>query len=163
MMCTLTASVSWCMLSGNCSSICSLPMPTRMALSSSLLMESHTACSLGSLLIRPIILRSECCILSSWRDWWHNESRILHACVKFLGACPCSCCLVAKSSIPDMGSRADMNTWRNKARISNKELGRKIKSAQKSIFKHRASINGNRMKKLLGEESLVPTRVSRLF
>ena len=62
-----------------------------------------------------------------------------------------------------MGSRADMNTRQNKAWISNKKLGRKIKSAWKLIFKHGASINGNCVKRLFGEELLVPTCVSHLF
>jgi len=86
-------------------------------------------------------------------------SRILLACIKFLGKCPCPRCLVTKADIPDMGSQSDMATRLNNTRISNHNLREKVKKGRRLIFKHGASINGVRVKKLLDDESLVPTHV----
>lgn len=85
--------------------------------------------------------------------------RILLACVKFLGKCPCPRCLVTKTDIPGMGSPADMDTRLNNIRISDRKLRDKVATARKSIFNHGARISGTNVKKVLDDESLVPTQV----
>lgn len=53
----------------------------------------------------------------------------------------------------------DMETCRNNIRVNDHLHKSKISKAQKYIFKKGASINGVRVKGVLGDESLVPTNV----
>ena len=64
-----------------------------------------------------------------------------------------------KSDIPNMGSPTDMDIRLNETHVSDRELKDKVTRAQKSIFRHGASINGLHVKDVLDDKSLVPTLV----
>ncbi|KIK73977.1 hypothetical protein PAXRUDRAFT_45998, partial [Paxillus rubicundulus Ve08.2h10] len=89
--------------------------------------------------------------------------RVLLACVKFLGQCPCPHCLMKKTDIPDMGKDADMNTWRTELREDNNDYCRKVNKAHKLIFTQGKKLNSKYVTKYLKGESLVPTHVSDNF
>ncbi|KIK80669.1 hypothetical protein PAXRUDRAFT_158056, partial [Paxillus rubicundulus Ve08.2h10] len=55
--------------------------------------------------------------------------KILLACIKFLGKCPCPRCLVKKADIPDMGTESDMKTWEQQAQVDSDERIKKILKA----------------------------------
>ena len=81
------------------------------------------------------------------------------ACIKYLGECPCSRCLVKKVDIPDMGKISDMATRTIKTRISDNKYRSLIKKVRKQIYKKGTGINGKSVADLLKGESLAPTRV----
>ncbi|KIK75878.1 hypothetical protein PAXRUDRAFT_18604 [Paxillus rubicundulus Ve08.2h10] len=83
--------------------------------------------------------------------------KILLACIKFLGACPCPRCLVKKADIPKMGMKSDLKTREKMARVDVDERRKKISQARKYIFKHGVGIDSQGVKEILYSESLVPT------
>ena len=58
-----------------------------------------------------------------------------------------------------MGTPTDMMTRQTKLRVNDEARKKKIRRARRLIFKHGASINGNRIKEILQSQSFVPTRV----
>ncbi|KIJ05403.1 hypothetical protein PAXINDRAFT_93527, partial [Paxillus involutus ATCC 200175] len=67
--------------------------------------------------------------------------KVLLACVKFLGQCPCPRCLVKKTDISDMGKDDDMNTRRTELREDNDNYRRKVNKARKLIFTQGKRLN----------------------
>ncbi|OJA15139.1 hypothetical protein AZE42_07563 [Rhizopogon vesiculosus] len=84
--------------------------------------------------------------------------KILLACIKFLGACPCPRCLVEKQNIPKMGTKLDMKHRERTRRADDERRRRHVEQARRLIFKEGAGINSEYVKRILNEESLVPTR-----
>ncbi|KAG2744431.1 hypothetical protein P692DRAFT_20878210 [Suillus brevipes Sb2] len=88
-----------------------------------------------------------------------NETlRVLLATIKFLGGCPCPCCLVKKVDVRKMGMKLDM-----KNRVTHKCLDdfrrqRSIEEARTLIFKLRVPVSGSRVKAILDKASYVPIR-----
>ncbi|KAN0088931.1 hypothetical protein V8E55_005988 [Tylopilus felleus] len=83
--------------------------------------------------------------------------KVLLACIRLLGQCLCPRCLAKKTDVSEMGTPADMETWRNMIRTHGQAHKNKISKARRFIFRDSATINGNRIKNLLAAESLVPT------
>lgn len=88
--------------------------------------------------------------------------RVLIGCTKFLAKCPCTRCLVLKEDVWNLGTKCDMQTWVNKQCIDNEEFQRGIEHVREYIYKYGAFINGKIIDMILGPQSLVPTRVSRI-
>ncbi|KIJ11125.1 hypothetical protein PAXINDRAFT_52664, partial [Paxillus involutus ATCC 200175] len=84
--------------------------------------------------------------------------KVLLACIKFLGQCPCPRCLVKKADIPDMGKTSDMATRTIKTRINDRKYQNLIKKARKQIYKKGKGINSKSVADLLKGDSLAPTR-----
>ncbi|KIJ14904.1 hypothetical protein PAXINDRAFT_78160 [Paxillus involutus ATCC 200175] len=84
--------------------------------------------------------------------------KILLACIKFLGGCPCPRCLVKKADIPRMGMKSDMNQRERTSRVDDVQRRRKVEHARGHIFKGGAGVGSARVKAILQSESLVPTR-----
>ncbi|KAI6112660.1 hypothetical protein F5141DRAFT_1003094, partial [Pisolithus sp. B1] len=84
--------------------------------------------------------------------------KVLLACIKFLGECPCPRCLVKKRDIPKMGMKRDMLCRKKKQRVDDDRRRNKVEAARRHLFQHGAGLNGQRIKDLLYDESLVPTR-----
>ncbi|KAG2067650.1 hypothetical protein BDR04DRAFT_1129522 [Suillus decipiens] len=74
--------------------------------------------------------------------------KILLACIKFLGECPCPCCLIKKEDVPKMGMKTDLKNHQ----------ATQFEKACKLLFQHGIGINGQCIKKILQAESLVPTQ-----
>ena len=88
--------------------------------------------------------------------------RILLACMKFLGHCPCPRCLIEKSNIDRLGTKQDRKQRRNNVRVDNHERQNWIETARKMIFTWGRSVISKAVEMLLGPQSLVPTRVDIL-
>ncbi len=67
--------------------------------------------------------------------------------------------MVERNNVPEMGIPTDMKTRRSNVRINDQSRKKKVSQARKYIFKHGASANGVRVKRLLADKSLVPTEV----
>ena len=88
------------------------------------------------------------------------NSRVLVACIKFLGVCLCLCCLAEKQDVSNMGTPSDMVTCKTKLWVDDEAWKKKIHKARRLIFKKGVNINGNRVKEILQSKSLVPNYVS---
>jgi hypothetical protein len=136
-----------------------------MASSFNVVMGSLNVFSPTSLLTQQTIQKSTCfnLIFNDHFSFDIYQYRILLACIKFLGECPCPRCLIKKEDVPKMGMKIDLETRLATQRVNDAQRHRKIEKARKLIFQHSIGINGQRIKKILQGESLVPTRVSNLF
>lgn len=83
--------------------------------------------------------------------------RVLLACMKFLGRCPCPRCLIEKSNIDRFGTKQDQKQQKNNARVDNHERQNWIETAHKIIFTLGRSVISKAVEILLGPQSLVPT------
>ncbi|KIK18472.1 hypothetical protein PISMIDRAFT_82302, partial [Pisolithus microcarpus 441] len=84
--------------------------------------------------------------------------KILLACMKFLGNCPCPRCLVAKGKIYKLGSRMDQWVRNKKTRIDDEARRWSIENVRKAIFEFGRSILSKAVEGVIGAKSLVPTR-----
>ena len=153
-----TVNESSCKLCGSCSLMTSSLMLTNEVILSIAKMVSSTVPFFVSSYMQPIILKSKCDVHTTVLISYDHH-RILLACIKFLGACPCPHCLVLKANIIQMGLESDMVTRQTNIWHGNQELTRKVKKAWKLIIQSRATINGTRVQRILQSESLVPTHV----
>lgn len=88
--------------------------------------------------------------------------RILLACIKFLGHCPCPRCLIEKNSIEGLGRKKDRQQRKSAARVDDLQRQSWIERARKMIFNAGSSVVSKAVEMLLGPQSLVPTRVSQI-
>ena len=61
-----------------------------------------------------------------------------------------------------MGMKCDMTFREKKQRVDSVQRCQSVETARKLLFQHGASLNSQRIKNLLNDESLVPTRVRAL-
>ncbi|KAI0065195.1 hypothetical protein BV25DRAFT_1913814 [Artomyces pyxidatus] len=83
--------------------------------------------------------------------------KVLLACIKNLGRCPCTRCYVTKEEIPALGSIADM-ARRAAIRVDDDRRKAKVEAARDAIFKKGRKITGKPVERILHSDSLVPTR-----
>jgi hypothetical protein len=83
----------------------------------------------------------------------------LLACVKYLGKCPCSLCLVEKNQIAKLGTKLDVKMREDKKRVDDKPHWRDIELARKWIYERGMDVGSVHIDRVLGSRSLVPTRV----
>ena len=79
--------------------------------------------------------------------------------MKFLGRCPCPRCLVTKDKVRRLGTKLDRWIRNKKARIDDAAHRGSIESARKLIFEFGRTVVGAAVERIIGENSLVPTRV----
>ena len=77
-----------------------------------------------------------------------------------MGQCPCPCCYIMLTEVPDLGKDADSEQWRD-TRKPTPQLFRMVKKAHKAIFKG-YNVSGTHIERLIGGWSQVPTIVSTL-
>ena len=134
-------------------------MRTSTALSSSVLMVSHSACILEYSHIQLTIQKSKysnILFLGMYAEW----DRVLLASLHNLGACPCPRCKVEKSQILELGMKRDKNRRLREEQVDNDSYRRKVKSARQYIFEQGKGIESAAVEDLLSEESYVPITVS---
>jgi hypothetical protein len=87
--------------------------------------------------------------------------RTLLACIKNLGAFPCPWCLIAKVEIPVLGTELDMQRRQCAQGIctDNNSQKHRVERARKAIYVKGKPIMSKQVDDLLGDRSLVPTRV----
>jgi hypothetical protein len=86
--------------------------------------------------------------------------RVILSGIKNLGQCPCPRCLTKKTEINLMGTKRDMKRRIRRMRKDDRKHHREVEDARKLIFQLGVPVDGSRVKKILNDESLVPTRVS---
>lgn len=87
-------------------------------------------------------------------------TRVLLACIKYLGNHPCPRCLVEKCNIREFGSQVDLKRRKKLVRIDDGPRKFDVEAAQKFIYTKGVCVNLKRVAGILGLKSLVPTRVS---
>jgi len=128
----------------------------------SLLMGSFAAFSCGCSPIQRTILKSQC-RLSCYRCLAYQRlSRILLACIRFLGRCPCPRCLVTKTNISKLGKKFDMCFRAQNIRVDNQHLQNKIDRVREWIYAMGKGVKSAWVERELSPQSWVPTRVSLL-
>lgn len=80
-------------------------------------------------------------------------------CIKHIGKCPCSRCLVEKKDIGKLGSDADRKTRTKKPWTDSKSRQNLIVRARNQIFKFGKGVASAAVEKLLNVKSMVPTVV----
>ena len=106
---------------------------------------------------RWITLKSKC-DSSIRRFRLDNELRILMACIKHLGLCPCPDCRLLKSKIHLLGSKSDISARERFLRTDSSDRRRRIELARRLIFQG-VNVTSKRIEDILGSGSMVPTRV----
>ncbi|KIK79863.1 hypothetical protein PAXRUDRAFT_16092 [Paxillus rubicundulus Ve08.2h10] len=88
----------------------------------------------------------------------YYPEKVLLACIKFLGRCPCPRCLVDKDKIDRLGDKH--NRWQRtyKSRADDRQRKNWIEIIREKIFVFGHSVVSAAVEKLLGTKSLVPTR-----
>jgi hypothetical protein len=87
---------------------------------------------------------------------------MLLACIKNLGTFPCPRCLITKAEIPALSTELDMQKRQSAEgiRTDNDTRKRRVERARKAIYIKGKPITSKHVDNVLGDESLVPTRVS---
>lgn len=83
---------------------------------------------------------------------------MLLACIKYLSHCPCPRCLIVKTQIPAMGTKAD-ERHRGQVRNDDDHLQRAISRARECIFMQGIGVTGKWVQQLVGEKSCMPIQV----
>jgi len=86
-------------------------------------------------------------------------ARVLLACIRSLGACPCPRCFIRKEDISALGTKVDEQR-RAKLRACGHVYQHKIKTARKIIYKKGYVVNSKAVDAVIGSESFTPTKVS---
>ena len=87
--------------------------------------------------------------------------RALLACIRNLGTCPCPRCLIKKEHISGLGTKADKQR-RSKNRKADKRYQASIEAAREIIYKRGYTVNSKAVDRVIGSQSLTPSRVSPL-
>ena len=86
--------------------------------------------------------------------------RVLLACVRSLGACPCPQCFIKKKYISGLGTKVD-GQRRAKLRTCDRAYQQKIETAREIIYEQGYVVNSKAVNCVIGSESFTPTRVSQ--
>ncbi|KAH6886502.1 hypothetical protein BKA70DRAFT_1123239 [Coprinopsis sp. MPI-PUGE-AT-0042] len=94
------------------------------------------------------------CFFSHSMDY---PEKILLACIKYLGACPCPKCLVRKSKIPLIGWDRDMSFREKNPRVMNSTTQEAVEEVRRLIFENGVALSNKNFDEILGH-SRVPVR-----
>ncbi|KAF9643157.1 hypothetical protein BDM02DRAFT_3104798 [Thelephora ganbajun] len=83
--------------------------------------------------------------------------KVLLACIRNLGTCPCPRCLIKKKYLPGLGTRVDIQQ-RAKLRTCDQRYQDKIETTQKIIYENGYVVNSKAVNRVIGSESFTPTR-----
>ena len=89
--------------------------------------------------------------------------RILLACIRNLGNCPCPRCTVLLSDVHLLGTTRDRRNREKLARTDDHRYKLTISNARKAIFDRNYAVNSAVVERLLKPRSLVPTTVRHFF
>jgi hypothetical protein len=85
--------------------------------------------------------------------------RILIACIRNLGHCPCPRCLIPLDRVNNMGMRQDMTQRETLARVDDTDRRNRVATAREHIYEKNYLVHGAAVERLLQKDSLVPTTV----
>ena len=83
--------------------------------------------------------------------------------MKFLGNCPCPCCLVTKDKICKLGTKNDQGVHTKKAWVDTEVHRWSIENVCRAIFEFGRSITSRAIERILGPASLVPTCIGTIY
>ena len=78
--------------------------------------------------------------------------------IRLLGNLPCPRCLIKKKEILEVGTPRDLERQQD-LRLDNKDRQKRIEKARLQMFAKGIPVTSKKIEDLLGEKSLVPTRV----
>ena len=78
--------------------------------------------------------------------------------IRLLGNLPCPRCLIKKKEISEVGTPRDLER-RQELHLDNKDRQKRIEKARLQMFAKGIPVTSKKIEDLLGEKSLVPTRV----
>ncbi|KAF6741116.1 hypothetical protein DFP72DRAFT_834947 [Ephemerocybe angulata] len=84
--------------------------------------------------------------------------KILLACIKFLGRCPCPVCLIRRSHIPLLGTVQDDRVHREERREDTHAVRFDINSIREQLYLKGLSLESTTVQTVLGTKSLTPIR-----
>lgn len=88
-------------------------------------------------------------------------SRVLLACIKFLGKHPCPRCLVEKDQISLLGTRVDVKCREQYERRDDRFRQQLVERVRQKIFVKGTPVNSKSISDIIGVRSLTLTRVSQ--
>lgn len=89
--------------------------------------------------------------------------RMLMTCLKYLSTCPCPRCLLPKLKISRIGSKSDTQDRLKLVRFDSENRRNAVDSARRLLFNNGVNVTSTRIKDILDEDSLTPTRVCVIF
>ncbi|KAF7344219.1 hypothetical protein MVEN_01712600 [Mycena venus] len=84
--------------------------------------------------------------------------KVLLACIRNMGKCPCPRCTISKNKIDGLGIKNDDKNRVKLERVDNQNYKTKIASAQRFIHEHGLGVKSKLVEALLDPTSLVPTK-----
>ena len=153
-----TVSGNWCKPSGSNSWMITLWQHISLGSWSNALMALQGVSSPTFFPILQIILKSTKLVFILCKQITDMELflRVPLACIKFLGVCPCPCCLVKKADILRMGNDSDMDAQTTKLWSNENNYQQRVHKACRLMFKGGKGINSSYVAKYTKEESIVP-------
>jgi hypothetical protein len=91
------------------------------------------------------------------------NGRILMACIRNLGNCPCPRCTLPLSDVHLVGTTRDRRNRKKLARTDDHRYKLTISNARKAILDRNYAVNSAVVERLLKPRSLVPTTVRHSF
>jgi hypothetical protein len=85
--------------------------------------------------------------------------RIILACIRNRGHCPCPRCLIPLDRVHNIGMVRDMQQRTTMVRIDDEQCRSNVRSARRMIYEENYHVDSARVEHLLGETSLVPSVV----
>ena len=80
--------------------------------------------------------------------------------IRNLGLCPCPRCLIPMVRVPNMGMRRDLTQRVSLARVDDVDRRARVQAAWTALYENNHPVNGAAIKRLLDQDSLVPSIVS---
>ena len=83
--------------------------------------------------------------------------------IQNLGQCPCPQCLIPMVHVPNMGMSRDLAQHVSLARVDDVDRRSRVQASWMAIYENNHLVNGAAIKRLLDQDSLVPSIVSVFF
>ena len=88
---------------------------------------------------------------------------MLMTCLKYLSFCPCPRCFVSKPKLHLLGSASDSRVRQNHRRLDSQFRRQRVERARHAIYVDGVNTSSSRIDDILGDRSLVPTRVCSFY
>ena len=85
------------------------------------------------------------------------------ASIQNLGLCPCPRCLIPMAHVPNMGMSRDLAQRVSLTHVDDVDRCARVQAAQTAVNENNHPVNGAAIKRLLDQDSLVPSMVSVFF
>jgi hypothetical protein len=94
-----------------------------------------------------------------WTDVGDMHNRVLMACIRNLGNCPCPRCTIQLSDVHLVGTTKDRRNRKKLSRTDDHRYRLTVSNARKAILERNFAVNSAVVERLLQPRSLVPTAV----